>query len=117
MNDDLNTAKVLASLFELVPIINGIKDKHIAIDAISAANWQHMKTKVLVFVTDILGLLPITESGNNNIEKLMQLLINIRSEAKKQKNYATSDAIRNGLQEAGFALKDEKDGNTSWSML
>jgi cysteinyl-tRNA synthetase len=117
MNDDLNTAKVLASLFELVPVINGVKDKHISANAIGSTTWANMKNKVLVFVNDVLGLLPITETGNDNIEKLMQLLINIRSEAKKQKNYATSDAIRNGLQEAGFALKDEKDGNTSWSIL
>jgi cysteinyl-tRNA synthetase len=115
LNNDFNTAMVIASLFELVPIINGLKDGHIKPNAITTATWQNMQSQMHIFIVDILGLKPISDDGNKKIEGLMNLLIQIRHDARTAKNYATSDAIRNGLQTVGFVIKDEKDGSASWS--
>lgn len=115
MNDDFNTAKVLASMFELVPVLNGIKDKHIASDALSADTWQLLSSQMKIYVENILGLKDETEAGNEKLIGMMQLLINLRKEAKAKKDYATSDAIRKNLQELGISLKDEKDGNVSYN--
>src|SRR5258706_9867592 len=56
INDDFNTAKVLANLFELVPIINGIKDKHLPANALSSETIEILQQKMKLFVEDILGL-------------------------------------------------------------
>lgn len=117
MNDDFNTAKVLANMFELVPIINGIKDKHIASNALSGETMQLLKQQLKVYLEDIFGLQAINVSGDDKkLEGIMQLLINIRREARAKKDFQTSDKIRNELQSLGIQLKDEKDGNISWSM-
>jgi cysteinyl-tRNA synthetase len=115
MNDDFNTAKVLANLFELVPIINGIKDGHISIDAISSNTFQLIKTSFKVWLEDILGLKNSKES-NTTLNSVMELLIELRKEARANKDFATSDKIRKQLTEAGILLKDEKTGNISWEI-
>ncbi|MDB5200427.1 MAG: cysteinyl-tRNA synthetase [Chitinophagaceae bacterium] len=115
MNDDFNTAKVLANFFEMVPIINGIKDGHISADAISSGTFQLMKTSFKVWLEDILGLKNSKET-NPALNSVMELLIEIRKEARANKDFATSDKIRNQLTEAGILLKDEKDGNISWEI-
>jgi cysteinyl-tRNA synthetase len=115
MNDDFNTAKVLANLFEMVPVINGIKDGHISADAISPGTFQLIKTSFKVWLEDILGLKNVREP-NPALNSVMELLIEIRKEARANKDFATSDKIRKQLSEAGIILKDEKDGNISWDL-
>lgn len=116
MNDDLNTAKVLASMFELVPVINGIRDGHIAAGALSADTLQIMRTAFKAYLEDIFGLQDEQSAGaDNKLGGVLQLLIDIRKEAKSRKDFATSDKIRNQLQELGILLKDEKDGGVSVS--
>jgi cysteinyl-tRNA synthetase len=114
MNDDFSTAKVLANMFELVPIINGIKDKHVAADALSAATIELLQQKMKLYIEDILGLQVHVEGEDNKLEGIIQLLINMRKDARAKKDYATSDRIRNELQTLGIQLKDEKDGNISY---
>ena len=114
MNDDFSTAKILASLFELAPVINGIKDGHIAANALSAATLQKMQQQVKLYVTDIFGLQEPGGMNNNLLAGVMDILIQLRKEAKTRKDYATSDAIRNQLQQMGIVLKDEKNGEMSW---
>ena len=116
MNDDFNTAKVLANMFELAPVINGIKDKHISADAIGGATVQLMKEKMKIFIEDIFGLQNIQEQGDGKIGGVINLLMDIRKEAKKRKDYVTSDKIRNELIELGVQLKDEKDGSMSYTL-
>jgi cysteinyl-tRNA synthetase len=116
MNDDFSTAKVLANMFELVPLINSMKDKTIAVSAISKETFELFKLQMKVFVEDILGLKSITEADNEKLQGVMQLLIDIRKEAKGRKDFATSDRIRNQLHQLGILLKDEKDGSISWSI-
>ncbi|HSU29583.1 MAG TPA: cysteine--tRNA ligase [Chitinophagaceae bacterium] len=115
MNDDFNTAKVLANMFELVPVINSMKDKTVPITAISSKTFMLLKDKMAVYIEHILGLKNISESGNEKLNGAMQLLIEIRKEARDKKDFATSDKIRNQLSQLGINLKDEKDGSVSYS--
>lgn len=116
MNDDLNTAKVIANIFEIVPIINAIKDKHIAKHALSTTTVSLLKEQLKAFITDIFGLVTTKTADNNKLEGVLQLLINIRKEAKQRKDFVTSDKIRNELAALGVQLKDEKDGGVSFTV-
>lgn len=115
MNDDLGTARVLANFFEIVPIVNGIKDGHIPQQSISPNTLKLMQTSFKVWLEDILGLKNPKEI-NPALNNVMQLLIEIRKQAKANKDFATSDKIRNKLSEAGILLKDEKSGEISWEL-
>ena len=102
-------------MFELVPVINGIKDKHISADALTAQTLQLFKEKMKFFVEDIFGLKSEVQSDNGKMDGVLKVLIELRKQARAKKDYATSDAIRNQLQQLGIALKDEKDGSMSYS--
>ncbi len=116
MNDDFNTAKVIASLFEMAPIINGIKGGQIAKDALSADTHKLMLETYKTYLVDVLGMQPMQVQQDGKIDKVLSLLVDIRKDAKTRKDYATSDLIRNKLAEAGVLLKDEKDGSVSWTI-
>jgi len=116
INDDFNTAKVLANMFDLVPVINSIKDKHIAADAISASTLELLKQQMNIFVEDILGLQSIQQYNNTQLNGVIELMVNLRKEARQKKDYVLSDRIRNELSALGIQLKDEKDGNISYTI-
>ncbi|MEQ1554584.1 MAG: cysteine--tRNA ligase [Ferruginibacter sp.] len=116
MDDDFNTAKVLANMFEIVPIINSIKDGLMPIGSISQNTFALLQTKMKSYLEDVFGLIPAQESNNNNLANVMELLIDIRKEAKLKKDFATSDKIRNQLSNIGIVVKDEKDGSVSWNI-
>lgn len=116
MNDDLNTAKVIANLFELAPVINGIKGGQVAITALSATTFALLRTTFKTYLEDILGMQPLQQPQTNKLDSVLSLLIEIRKDAKKRKDFATSDQIRNRLAEAGVQLKDEKDGSVSYTI-
>ena len=116
MNDDFNTAKVLANMFELAPVINSLRDKIIPITALSPGMLNLLKEKFGLYIEQILGLKSITEADNDKLKGAMELLIEIRKEAKGRKDFATSDRIRNKLSAMGISLKDEKGGGMSWSV-
>jgi cysteinyl-tRNA synthetase len=115
MNDDFNTAKVLANMFELVPIINSVKDKHIPASALSQPTWDLFRRYFKLYLEDILGLKSEAQQEDGKLEGVIRLLIDIRKEAKARKDYATSDKIRQQLQELGILLKDEKDGSVTYT--
>ena len=115
MDDDMNTAKVVANLFEILPSINSLKDKHIAADAVSGAVWATVQTQLKLFVESILGLKVDKGANRQQLNGVVELLIEIRKQAKANKDFATSDKIRNQLAEMGIQLKDEKDGSMSYS--
>jgi len=115
MSDDFNTAKVLANMFELVPVINSIKDKHIAPDALSADTMLLLQQYFKLYLEEILGLKGDEENEDGKLDGVIGLLIEIRKEAKARKDYATSDKIRQQLTQLGILLKDEKDGGVSYS--
>jgi cysteinyl-tRNA synthetase len=116
MNDDFSTAKVLANMFELVPVINSLKDKSISSDSLPASTLQLLQKKMKVYVEDILGLKTETIAEEDKLKAVMDVLISLRKEARAKKDWATSDKIRNQLAEAGVLLKDEKDGGMSWTV-
>ncbi len=116
MNDDFNTAKVLANMFEIVPFINSLKDGLIKVGAISLATFELLSTQMKIYIEDILGLKSNTEANNEKLLDVMNLLIDIRKEAKEKRDFTTSDKIRNQLAVIGIQVKDEKDGSVSWSV-
>jgi cysteinyl-tRNA synthetase len=116
INDDFNTAKVLANLFEIVPVINSLKDKSIAVEALGSETFHSLKSKLKIFMEDILGFRTETTADDDKLKGVMQVLIELRKEARAKKDWATSDKIRNQLAEIGIQLKDEKNGNISWSL-
>ena len=117
MNDDLNTAKVLAGLFELVPTINSIKDGHLQTDALSIETLRLMKLKFNVYLVDVFGLKDEQKHDDKKLSSVLELIADIRKDARAKKDFATSDKIRNQLLEAGIQLKDEKNGNVSWEFI
>ena len=117
MNDDFNTAKVLANMFEIVPVINSIKDKHIPASALNSDTFNLMQSKMRIYVEDILGLRSELQGDYTKLEGVLQVLIELRKQAKAKKDYVTSDTIRKELLDLGIALKDEKDGNISYAFV
>lgn len=115
ISDDLNTAKVLANMFELVPVINALKDKTLPEGSISLSTLTLLKNQFKIYLEDIFGLENKWGAGNEKLVGVIDLLIDIRKEAKTKKDFVTSDRIRNQLQKQGILLKDEKDGSMSYS--
>lgn len=116
INDDFSTAKVLANMFELVPVINSIKDKNIDINSLFESTFKYLQSKMKVYVEDILGLQSEAVLGGEKLKGAMQVLIDLRKQARAKKDWMTSDAIRNQLAEIGILLKDEKNGAMSWGV-
>ena len=109
MSDDLNTPIVIAHLFDALKAINLVTDGKATI---SASDLDELKSVFKTFVEDILGLKTENEAGGGNeaYKKAIDLLLNMRLEAKQNKDWATSDKIRNELTAFGFEIKDTKDG-------
>ena len=116
MNDDLNTPIVISHLFDAARIINQTVDKKATL---SAADLAELKEVFSLFLFDILGIK--AELGGNNsgreeaFGKVVDMLLEQRAIAKANKDWATSDKIRNELAALGFEIKDTKDGCT-WKL-
>lgn len=115
MNDDFSTAKVLANMFELVPVINSLKDKHIPFSALRKETFELLQNKMKAFTEDIFGLQSELTGDYSKLDGVLNILIDLRKQARLKKDYVTSDAIRNQLLELGISLKDEKDGSMSYT--
>ena len=117
MSDDFNTPMAMARLFELVSKVNGLKAGHLSNNDIKVETLERLKTTFHTFIYDIFGLLDeeISDGGGNGIANgLMQLIIELRQNARENKDWGTSDKIRDSLKELEIQVKDGKDG-TSWS--
>lgn len=114
LNDDLNSPILIAHLFEIVRIVNSVKDGKLSIDE---ENKNILTDTLKIFVLDILGLEDSdTAQGNNSAYKgAVDLLLEIRQQAKNNKDWASSDLIRDRLQDLGFSIKDTKDG-AEWNL-
>jgi len=112
MNDDFNSPVLIAELFEAVHIINSIYDGK---TAATASDLEALKKLMNDFVIGVLGL---KEESNqtDDMGKLLDFVIELRTEAKENKDYATSDKIRIGLNAIGIQLKDNKEG-TTWNKI
>lgn len=112
MNDDFNSPILIAHLFDAVKFIHGVKEGK---ETISADDLDVLRCTLHGFLFDVLGLEDKSESGGQTGEKLevaMELLIELRNRARANKDFATSDKIRDELAEKGIQLKDGKDGTT-----
>jgi cysteinyl-tRNA synthetase len=117
MDDDLSTAKVLANMFELAPVINSLKNKQIPENSLSSHTVQLLQQQMKLFIEDIFGLQNPSTEQNDLWQKVMQFLLNIRKQAKAKKDFVTADTIRNELLAVGIQIKDEKDGSMSYTLL
>jgi len=117
MNDDFNTPRALSQLFALVPTINSMVDGKLDINKVSTETLELLKSTFAVFINDIFGLKNDLDSGDNHglVEGLMDLIIDIRQNARANKDWTTSDQIRDKMNELNIALKDGADG-TKWSL-
>ena len=111
MNDDLNTAQVIATLFDACKVINQVNDGNATL---SQPDIDALKATFQTYLFDVLGVRDDAAGGDNvNLEpyrKAVDLLLEMRKSAKAAKDWATSDLIRDRLNEAGFDVKDTKDG-------
>jgi cysteinyl-tRNA synthetase len=115
INDDFNTAQIMARLFELAAKVYSYKNEQLPIASISAETFTLLQKTFADFIGTILGLKDESVASNEKTDELVELLINIRKEAKDKKDFATSDRVRNELSRIGIQLKDGKEG-TSWSV-
>ncbi|MDL2221395.1 cysteine--tRNA ligase [Parabacteroides sp. OttesenSCG-928-N08] len=115
MNDDLNSPIVISHLFEAARIINTVKDGRATL---SADDLKGLHELFDLFLFDLLGMKADAAEGGENQEafgKAVDLLLSIRQQAKANKDWATSDRIRNELTALGFEIKDTKEG-ADWKL-
>ena len=116
MNDDFNTPRVLATMFELVAKINAFKNRQLKINSISIVTLERLQTTFKAFIEDVFGLQAEEANNDEVLDNVLQVLIEMRKAARANKDWAMSDKIRDELMAAGIQLKDGKDG-TSWSLV
>lgn len=112
LDDDLNTPILIAQLFDAVKWINAIKHGK---GQLTAEDLKTLQEAFQLYVHEILGLESPQENNADDgpVDGLMQLIIDLRGQAKTQKDYATADQIRDGLKALGIQIKDSKEGS-SW---
>ncbi len=115
MGDDFNTPRTIATLFELVNKINSYAVRG-EIDDISEESGKLLLETFNGMITDVLGLLPDDKGDSDALDGVVKMLINMRKEAKANKNYALSDQIRDELNAVGVKLKDNRDGTTDYTL-
>ncbi len=110
MNDDFNSPVLLARLFDAVRVINSVFD---GTEKLADSDLINLKRYMQRFVFEVLGLTMEDDHGDSPLPGVMQIILDIRKEAKVKKDFATSDKIRDELARMHIRIKDEKDG-TSW---
>jgi cysteinyl-tRNA synthetase len=116
MDDDFSTPKALATIFEMVTKINSLADGTIAISEVSNSCLDKLRIHLHSFISEVFGLLEEGSSENNVLDGLMKLVLELRNSARTNKDWATSDKIRDGLESIKIQVKDGKDGST-WSFI
>jgi cysteinyl-tRNA synthetase len=111
MDDDFNAPMLIANLFEAVRRINLVNDGK---ETLSATDRDLMKREMTAFVLDVLGLQVGVTNSDSKLAPVMDLVIELRQQARDNKDWTTSDKIRDGLAAAGITIKDSKEG-TNWS--
>jgi cysteinyl-tRNA synthetase len=107
MDDDFNSAGALGHLFDFVRALNTARDSGATDEQLALAQ------ATLRELTGVLGLRLVEKTGAGGADAFVDLLLEIRAEMRKQKQWAMSDLIRDRLKELGVAIEDSKDG-TGW---
>ncbi len=110
MNDDLNTPIVISHLFDMAKVINTVNDKKATL---TQADIDELKGVMDTFVFEVMGLRDESATDNSALlDGLMKMILDVRATAKANKDWATSDHIRDELASLGVTVKDGKDGAT-----
>ena len=121
MLDDFNTPKALAKLFALIPKINSLRAGKLPLEELSAETLELLKNTFRTYIFDVFGLQTETaaesgeEAASGPMDGVMELILDLRQDARTRKDWTTSDRIRDGLAAAGVTVKDGKDGS-SWTV-
>ena len=118
LSDDFNTAKALASLFEVGSRINTFYQKPSDIAAIDKESFDYVIGHFRGIISEVLGLVPenADSADSSLLDGTLGVLIELRKQAKLSKDYALSDKIRDDLKAIGVQLKDEKGGGTTYTI-
>lgn len=109
LNDDFNSPILISYLFEAVKAIFAMKDGK---ENLSSEHLAEFSNLMNGFVYEVLGLQNIEENGGEKLDQTLQVLIELRNQARKAKNFELSDQIRDRLLEQGIELKDGREGTT-----
>ncbi len=112
LSDDLNSPIAIAHLFEGVRYINLMKEGK---ESLNESDLKEFRSFFNHFINDILGLKEEDKATEDLSSELMEILLELRKQAKLNKDYSTADMIRNKLSDAGIEIKDSKDG-TEWKI-
>jgi cysteinyl-tRNA synthetase len=112
--DDFNTAKAIANLFALTTHINTLH--HQFEIGISEDTFNQLKKTYKDIIVEVFGLTEETSSSNDALDATMNLIIELRKNARAEKNWGLSDQIRDALKNAGILIKDAKDGTTTYEI-
>lgn len=109
LTDDFNSPILISYLFEAVNFIFKLKDEK---ETINETDLKELQQLMNGFVFDVLGLQNVEENNNEKLDQTLQVLIELRNQARKSKNFELSDQIRDRLLAEGIELKDGRDGTT-----
>jgi cysteinyl-tRNA synthetase len=116
MSDDFNTAKTLAVLFEMSSRINDFKSGNLPMNRVSNDVFESFKAAYIGFFEEVLGLKAEEDQNDGLLPGVISVLIELRKKARQDRNFALSDKIRDDLKVLGIQLKDEKDGEISFTI-
>ncbi len=114
--DDFNTAKAIANLYALTTHINIWYNQQQKVSGITATTFEKLKAVYTEIVQEVLGLVEEATSSNGALDAAMNLIIELRKQARAEKNWSLSDQIRDALKPAGIQIKDAKDGVTTYEV-
>lgn len=109
LTDDFNSPILIAHLFEAVKYIFALNDGK---ETVSTEDLEDLKTTLNAFIFDVLGLQTVEENNNEKLDQTLKVLIELRNQARKSKNFELSDQIRDKLLAEGIELKDGRDGTS-----
>jgi cysteinyl-tRNA synthetase len=109
MNDDFNTPILIANLFDAIKFAQHVNDRR---ESITKEDLKALQTTLHNFVYDVLGLTKEEQEGDHYLEDALQLLIELRNDARKRKDFTTADKIRDELLKAGIVLQDGSQETT-----
>jgi len=112
MNDDFNSALLLADLFELSNKINSFANNVLTISSITLDTFHRLTKQFNALIEDVLGLKEMETKDDNDMDAVMSLLLDIRQEARSNRDFETSDKIRDTLKAAGITILDGNEKST-----
>ncbi len=113
MSDDFGTPQVIATLFDLSAKINQMHQRQLFV---TERTFGYLQETFISLVDNVLGLVSEKKDDSQLTDSLVQLLIDTRRQAREKKDFATSDQIRDQLAAIGVQLKDEKSGDTTYTL-